>query len=251
MNRKLWTGAAGACLAGSTGATAQDLGEATWQWEVTTDDGDAIVEPGETATVHLEVKMEAAAGVDLAGFLGTDVDLLGGLDADRGEITDVSVLLVNPVPPFFGGDLITFFDEEPGFNAYLEQCLECAAFGFGEVLPVLEFEWTTTDFSGYTVEFSSVSDTVLIALGGDGLITVYLNDPQGLFPVPIEEATVEFAVSGCPADYDANGELSILDLIAYQGLFLEEAPVADCNGDGSFDVLDFICVQGLFVSGCP
>ena len=54
----------------------------------------------------------------------------------------------------------------------------------------------------------------------------------------------------CPADFNDDGELNILDFVAFQLAFVAMDPAADCNLDGSLDVLDFVCFQGLFTAGC-
>ena len=56
---------------------------------------------------------------------------------------------------------------------------------------------------------------------------------------------------GCPADTNGDGDLSILDFVAYQGLWQAQDDSADVNGDGAFDILDFVAYQSLFQSGCP
>ena len=55
----------------------------------------------------------------------------------------------------------------------------------------------------------------------------------------------------CEADVNGDGELSILDFVAFQGLFQAGDAAADCNADGELNVLDFVCFQSLFQAGCP
>lgn len=54
----------------------------------------------------------------------------------------------------------------------------------------------------------------------------------------------------CPADINADGELSVLDFVFFQLAWKANDPVADCNHDGAFDVSDFVCFQNLFTAGC-
>jgi len=54
----------------------------------------------------------------------------------------------------------------------------------------------------------------------------------------------------CPADFNGDGETSILDFISFQAAFSAQQPDADCNEDGDFNVLDFICFQTVFEQGC-
>lgn len=64
------------------------------------------------------------------------------------------------------------------------------------------------------------------------------------------EAVVVRVEPACAADVNNDGELNILDFVAFQSLFQDGDPEADCNGDGGLDVLDFVCFQGKFVEGC-
>ena len=54
----------------------------------------------------------------------------------------------------------------------------------------------------------------------------------------------------CGADLNGDGQLDILDFVAFQGAFVAGDPGADCNGDGMLDIVDFVCYQGLFTQGC-
>jgi hypothetical protein len=54
----------------------------------------------------------------------------------------------------------------------------------------------------------------------------------------------------CVADINGDGELSILDFVAFQLAWEAQEPKADCSEDGAFDVLDFVCFQQAFVAGC-
>ena len=64
------------------------------------------------------------------------------------------------------------------------------------------------------------------------------------------ENVILFAGGACAADVDGDGELTILDFIAFQGLFLDGDPAADCDANGEFNILDFVCFQQLFQAGC-
>lgn len=54
----------------------------------------------------------------------------------------------------------------------------------------------------------------------------------------------------CPADVNGDGELNVLDFVAFQLAWQMEDAAADCDGNGVYDVLDFVCYQGLFQEGC-
>ena len=55
---------------------------------------------------------------------------------------------------------------------------------------------------------------------------------------------------GCYADFDGDGNLTILDFVAYQIAFTSGDPNADCDGDGDLTILDFVCFQTAFQEGC-
>ena len=82
--------------------------------------------------------------------------------------------------------------------------------------------------------------TIAITRGRDGLpyVLVATGDLYRIAP-------------GCAADFDADGDLTILDFIAFQTAFLDAHPSADCDKSGSLNILDFVCFQTTFQQGCP
>jgi hypothetical protein len=66
------------------------------------------------------------------------------------------------------------------------------------------------------------------------------------FSLSIFNATVD----ACPADVNADGNLDILDFVAFQLLFADQDPAADCDANAEFNILDFVCFQQLFQAGC-
>lgn len=54
----------------------------------------------------------------------------------------------------------------------------------------------------------------------------------------------------CAADFDADGELNVLDFVAFQLAWQAGDPSADVNGDGVLDMLDFIAFRERFEAGC-
>jgi hypothetical protein len=58
-------------------------------------------------------------------------------------------------------------------------------------------------------------------------------------------------VASCPADFNADGVLSVLDFVAFQLAWQAGDDAADVNGDGVLNVLDFVAFQELFQGGCP
>jgi len=71
----------------------------------------------------------------------------------------------------------------------------------------------------------------------------------------IEAAVDEFHLTAllcgsCPADFDGDGSLTILDFVAFQETFVDGDDAADFNGDGELSILDFVAFQEAFVAGC-
>ena len=75
-------------------------------------------------------------------------------------------------------------------------------------------------------------------------------------PSIVEAGVDHFAVSvvscggACEADFNGDGELSILDFVAFQQAFVAGGEDADFNGDGELSILDFVAFQQAFVAGC-
>jgi len=65
------------------------------------------------------------------------------------------------------------------------------------------------------------------------------------------DALAHEAIGPCPGDFDGDGQLTILDFVAFQNAFTSGDPAADCDGSGALNILDFVCYQNLFQAGCP
>jgi len=72
-----------------------------------------------------------------------------------------------------------------------------------------------------------------------------------LVEAAIDDLSVTTSGCSCPpgADFNADGDLSILDFVAFQQAFAATDPCADLNDDAEFNVLDFVAFQGLFSDG--
>lgn len=113
----------------------------------------------------------------------------------------------------------------------------------GKDLPV---RWTV---SGQILELGS--------LGGFNGGQAYCVTPDGKFVVGrssvIGASWHAFRMldcTGCTADCDGSGMLSIDDFVCFQTLYAIGDPQSDCDGDGAFSVEDFICFQTSYASGC-
>ncbi|MFI4883239.1 MAG: GC-type dockerin domain-anchored protein, partial [Phycisphaerales bacterium JB064] len=56
--------------------------------------------------------------------------------------------------------------------------------------------------------------------------------------------------SGCRADLDGDGSLTIFDFLTFQNLFDAGDLTADFDGDGSLTIFDFLSFQNEFDAGC-
>lgn len=178
-------------------AIGQVGGDANWLWNVTTQDGDAIVEPGETATVTLSIDFHPDADVDgpVQG-LGTayfDTAGLGG--AANGTVVGWQVL--NDLDNLSGDTTTT--DGVSLFGTSAIQLTPFPGFVHDDPIDVLQFEWQTENYSSYQVEYATFTSD---RMHGDHMIIVWEGDDlfsAKPYPWPIEEAAVVFEVVPAPA----------------------------------------------------
>jgi hypothetical protein len=231
--------------AGAARAALAD-GTATWLWEVTTQDGDRLVEPGETATVTLSLLMESF-DFEHAIIAAAIFDTLGDDGAANGHIADWEVL--NGLDGLTGD--LTTTDGVSLFNTNAGQ-LSIEVFTTDNPVAVLTFQWqplVSADFDvGYTThsELFDLPHTVVVWEYDE-----HAHEAEEAVVYPVVEAAITFSNVGCEADFHTDGVLDILDFIAFQSAWNGADPLADCNADGLFDILDFVCYQELFVRGCP
>jgi hypothetical protein len=128
----------------------------TWLWSVTTDNGDALVEPGETASVLLSIDFdpdvfekgltgELVTGLGMARF-----DTLGGVNAAKGTILGWQV--ENNLGEKTGDQ--TTSDGVSLFGTNAQQGLG-ELFVWDDPIDVLSFEWSTEEFGQYSVNYST------------------------------------------------------------------------------------------------
>lgn len=103
-----------------------------------------------------------------------------------------------------------------------------------------EFVWTDA--------FDGTIDAIIAPETMPGRIML-----AGEFGQAVDTVSSAVAVSlpSCPADYNRDGQLNVLDFVAFQLGWQALDPAADCDGDGEYDVLDYLCFQVLFQAGCP
>jgi len=118
-----------------------------------------------------------------------------------------------------GDDVITFFDLDG-----VEVCTFTTVGGFGPG-------------DGSMVPFSFVSDSPIGSIRLDG--------PETAFD------DLEYATStGCRADCDGDGDLTLFDFLCFQNLFDAGDLAADFDGDGVLTLFDFLAFQNEFDAGC-
>jgi len=182
----------------ASGAFAQVGGEASWLWEVSTQNGDSIVEPGETPTITLSIDMrpDAMQGGPVLGFGGVVFDTFGSGGALQGAMLDWSVL--NDLDNIGGGDTTTS-DGVSLFGTAAGQDPLLPSFLHDDPIGVLSFEWATDDFSQYEVMYETMS---LVPDQGEHVIIVW-EGTNGFDATPhlwpIEEALISFQVVPAPA----------------------------------------------------
>lgn len=222
---------------------AADDGTAVWLWSVTTQDGDALVEQGETATVTLTLLMEPPPGV-AAALCAAVFDTIGTGGADQGEIVGWEV---HSHFADLTGDLTTT-DGVSLFNTYAGQLETFGPFNADNPVDVFTFEWAPSEPLNTTVTYTTSTETE----GPHDVIVWECSDQGGDITAvyPLTEAEITFDVMTCLADCNGDGVLNILDFVAFQMAWQAGHASADCNLDGAFDILDFICFQGAFVEGC-
>lgn len=182
-------------LATCTAANAQVGGTAFWQWQVMTEDGDGVVEPGEHATVTLSIDMspDVAPGGPVQGFAQSTFDVVGGNEADTGEIVDWHVLS--------NLDLLGDTAEKDGVSLFGVFAGQVAGdvFNDDDPIDVFEFMWKPDVYDERVIEYSTFS---FLDNHGENLIVVW--EGKSVFDAepflwPIEEASISFQVVPAPA----------------------------------------------------
>ena len=104
------------------------------------------------------------------------------------------------------------------------------------------------DYSGESV--ASAGD-----VNGDGvddlIIGAIYGDPGGRRNAGETYVVFGRDLAKCPADLDGNGDLTLLDFLAFRNLFDAGDPLADFDGDGRLTLFDFLAFQNAFDDGCP
>jgi hypothetical protein len=100
---------------------------------------------------------------------------------------------------------------------------------------VTEYSWT----GGVLGDGAGALDIAAVDLFGQGSTSIYYDD---LVLVPI--------VKPCRADFNSDGQVNTLDVLAFLNAWGAGDPSADFNGDGSVNTLDVLAFLNAWSSGC-
>ncbi|MFI4914973.1 MAG: GC-type dockerin domain-anchored protein [Phycisphaerales bacterium JB060] len=218
-------------------------------------DSDGRVQTGAAYVVFGRDSGGFPASLPLSTLDGTNGFRLGGIERDDGA--GVSVAGAGDA----NGDgiddvIIGAVDADPGGRANAGEAY--LVFGRGTPFPA-SIELASLDGStGVTipglVERDRFGRSAAIAdLNADGRADVVVS-AEFADPLGRADAASNFVIfgrgGGCPADLDADGELTIFDFLAFQNLFDAGDPIADFDGDGDLTIFDFLAFQNAFDAGC-
>ena len=171
----------------ATQALGQFDGHATWLWDVTTDDGDAIVEPGETAVVTLAMLMETDQPYEVVGIGITSFDTLGIDNAANGHIAGWQVL--NDLDYLVGDTTTT-----DGVSLFNTNAAQFPNENFADANPVdvLKCFWQPDVAGDFAVEYATITH--------EFSAWVTIGDPANavLMTLPVVEADIGFEVVPAP-----------------------------------------------------
>lgn len=176
-----------ACAAGSAVGQPEVLG--TWLWDVTTQNGDAIVEPGETAIFTLSMDFSPDVGKsgltgEIQGLAYVEFDTIGGNNATLGHIEGWQVL--NNL------DLLGDSTTTDGVSLFGTVASQLQPFNIlpDDPIDVLSVEWEPTIFAVYDVSYQA--DTLQFQ--------VWEGDAKSLRAVewPVSEGTILIHVIPSP-----------------------------------------------------
>lgn len=174
-------------------------------------------------------------------------NVIGNSDVDQG-----GVRLTSPAIEMGSGDVFISYDyylyltdNEDGADALLVE-----VDGGDGWMPVISHATSGgLEWQAHTIDLTSAG----VSVGDSVRVRFTANDDgeQNIVEAGIDHVEVsQVACGACYADFNGDGELSILDFVAFQTAFSAGDESADCNDDGSLSVLDFVCFQGAFVVGC-
>lgn len=90
-----------------------------------------------------------------------------------------------------------------------------------------------------------------VGLGNAEIADVSVRWPDGRTTLAQDVGANQIVeLAPCDADMNADGELNLLDFVAFQLHWQAHDLIADCDANDQYTILDFVCFQQLFASGC-
>lgn len=194
------------------------------------------------STIDLETgESEFVVELDLSSFVElcttVETEFFGFDDAGNGYLSVLGYYEYSQGWTWMTFDLETGQAEYQGTGGHSgERILDVAPRPEGGLWGAFEHKIPDLTFGGFDPVGFDIRNGRIDALDLDGDDGFFYN----LAAVPVT----------CAADLNGDGVLNVLDFVAFQLLFVDQAPGADCNGDGEFTTLDFVCFQLLFQDGC-
>ncbi|MCC7387249.1 MAG: hypothetical protein IT431_00625 [Phycisphaerales bacterium] len=121
----------------------------------------------------------------------------------------------------------------------------CDPTGYGEGETYLGAVEVTTDGSG-----NAAIDATLGASAPAGAFITATATDLALGATSEFGACVEAAQGGCPADFNTDGEVNTLDVLAFLNAWSSGDPRGDFNGDGAVNTLDVLAFLNAWSAGC-
>lgn len=172
---------------GAIAPLASAQGTGIWLWEVNTDNGDAIVEPGETANITLSVHLIPNPPQPFVALAATVFDTLGGMNASKGQIVGWEVH--NNLADLTGD--VTTTDGVSLFGTNAGQLTVFGPFVSDNPIDVMTFQWAPDDLGTYTVSYMTDTDNMTAWQGED-------KDSAMAVTYAVAEAAISFQVVPSP-----------------------------------------------------
>jgi hypothetical protein len=186
-------------------------------------------------------------GIDLQSIDGGGVTPNDPGDSDTGANGLQNFPVLGSARATQGGVAITgTLNSQPGHAYALEFFASptCDPTGYGEGAVYLGTVEVSTDGQGNA---AFQADLGAGANPGDAITATATDLSTG--------NTSEFsacitAAGGCPADFNADGQVNTLDVLAFLNAWSAGDPAADFNGDGSVNTLDVLAFLNAWSAGC-
>jgi hypothetical protein len=225
----------------------RSYGVARWDLSSVRDEFDVLYPDGWTVTgVALEMTQDNAS-FTADGF----VDVYYTTD----DATDIKTALSPLAYPFF---------DVPEGDMELGDASPFLSFLFFEIGTGTIDRYEQAGGPGGPSEALELIDAITADIEGDDVLTFVFNDAspevaatyRGQEPFMGREGPKLFITAepgggtGCRADLDGDGVLTLFDFLQFQNLFDAGDLAADFDGDGALTLFDFLAFQNEFDAGC-